>query len=254
MEKPVSEIVDTVAQDAGDYAGDTTGSQSNDDAGNNTGDTGGNDSSSGDTGSNDSGNNGNHYGNDQGDHNAHDDQNKHDGEQTREDHHDNNGGGIVPPPPNGIVRTGMAVGPIASFGSVVVNGVHYDTTAAVITVDGVPGTQADLRVGQVVTIAAELEDGTTAGDATAVTFDVNVEGPIESLDAKRPPIVPGQTVHAVPIPRSTTASAAHMAGLPSATLWRSAPVMADGSIDATRIEKGAWRRFKRAARCPRSTG
>ena len=41
---------------------------------------------------------------------------------------DGNGGPIINPPPSvGIVRTGMAVGPIASFGSVVVNGIHYET-------------------------------------------------------------------------------------------------------------------------------
>jgi hypothetical protein len=32
-----------------------------------------------------------------------------------------------PPPVGGIGRTGVALGPISTFGSVVVNGVRYDT-------------------------------------------------------------------------------------------------------------------------------
>ena len=36
------------------------------------------------------------------------------------------------PPTGGIGRTGVAVGPIANFGSIVVNGVRYDTDSATI--------------------------------------------------------------------------------------------------------------------------
>jgi hypothetical protein len=152
---------------------------------------------------------------------------------------DDGGGGVVPPPSNGIVRTGFVVGPIASFGSVVVNGIHYDTDDATITVDGEPATQADLRVGQVVRITAELEDGETTGTASAIDFDDNVEGPIESIDAAAGVLVVlGQTVRIGPgtsfddsiEPRSIDGLAVgdfvEVSGL----------VMADGSIDATRIE------------------
>lgn len=155
---------------------------------------------------------------------------------------DGGGGPIVPPPSNGIVRTGMSIGPISSFGSVVVNGIHYETDDAAITVDGEPATQADLRVGQVVRIVAELEDGETTGAATSVEFDDNVEGPIESIDvAAGVIIVLGQTVQVGAStsfddsiePRSIEGLAAgdfvEVSGL----------VMSDGSIDATRIEKVA---------------
>lgn len=154
------------------------------------------------------------------------------------------GGGtvITPPPSNGIVRTGMALGPISSFGSVIVNGIHYETDDATITVDGEPATQDDLRVGQVVRIVAELEDGATTGAASAVSFDDNVEGPIASLDvAAGTLVVLGQTVRVGPgtsfdesiQPRSieglTVGDFVEVSGL----------VMADGSIDATRIELDA---------------
>jgi hypothetical protein len=136
----------------------------------------------------------------------------------------------------------MAVGPIASFGSVVVNGIHYETDGAVITVDGEPATQADLRVGQVVRIVAELEDGETTGAASSVDFDDNVEGPIASIDLPGGRfVVLGQTVLVGPetsfdddiSPRSLEGLAAgdfvEVSGL----------VTADGSIDATRIERDA---------------
>ena len=44
-----------------------------------------------------------------------------------------------PTPVGGITRTGLAVavGPITGFGSVIVNGVTYDTDAAEFTSDGV---------------------------------------------------------------------------------------------------------------------
>ena len=58
-----------------------------------------------------------------------------------------------PPPTGGIGRTGIAMGPISTFGSVVVNGVRYETTTANFTVNGSPGTQDDLRVGQVISVS-----------------------------------------------------------------------------------------------------
>ena len=52
-------------------------------------------------------------------------------------------------PPDGgpvgaITRTGVAVavGPVSGFGSVIVNGIRYDTSAAEFTVDGQLATQA----------------------------------------------------------------------------------------------------------------
>lgn len=154
------------------------------------------------------------------------------------------GGGpiINPPPSNGIVRTGMSVGPIASFGSIVVNGIHYDTAGAVITIDGVAGTQADLRVGQVVSITGELEDGKATGTATEVAFDDNVEGPISSIDDGTGVIVVlGQTVRVDGNtsfddsiqPRSIEGLAV------GDSIEVSGLVMADGSINATRIEQTA---------------
>lgn len=156
---------------------------------------------------------------------------------------DDGGGPIInPPPSNGIVRTGMVLGPISSFGSVVVNGIHYDTDDAVITIDGAPATQDDLRVGQVVRIVAELEDGKTTGTASSVDFEDNVEGPIASIDlAAGRFVVLGQTVQVgADTSFDDDISPRSLEGLAVGDFVEvSGLVTADGSIDATRIEKQA---------------
>jgi hypothetical protein len=98
----------------------------------------------------------------------------------------------------GIDRGGgptIAQGPISGFGSVIVNGVHYSTIGATITVDDRPGTESELRVGQVVRIAATLDTSGTSGTATSVTYDDDVEGPVQSIDlAASRLVVLGQSV------------------------------------------------------------
>ncbi len=149
-------------------------------------------------------------------------------------------GGDSPPPSGGIVRTGMAVGPIATFGSVVVNGVRYSTAGATITVDDSPGTESDLRVGQVVRIRGELDAGLTTGTASSVSFDDNVEGPVQTIDAAGSSLVVlGQTVR---VGAGTSfdddIQPASLAGLVVGDIIEvSGLVMADGGIAATRIEK-----------------
>jgi len=149
-------------------------------------------------------------------------------------------GGANPPPSGGIVRTGFAIGPIANFGSVIVNGVRYSTTGATITVDDSPGVESDLRVGQVVRISGELDVGLTTGTASQVSFDDNVEGPVQSIDAVAGTLmVLGQTVRVgAGTSFDDNIQPASLAGLIVGDIVEvSGLVMADGSIDATRIEK-----------------
>ena len=97
----------------------------------------------------------------------------------------------------GIDRGGIvtATGAISGFGSVHVNGVHYVTTGATITLDDNPGTESDLRVGQVVRIEGRIEQDGINGTATRVIFDDEVEGPVQSIDlANSRLVVLGRTV------------------------------------------------------------
>ena len=86
-------------------------------------------------------------------------------------------------------------GTITGFGSVIVNGVRFDTSGATITIDGAVGTEADLAVGQIVVVRGTLDPDGTSGTASTVDFDDAVEGPIESIDLGNDSmVVLGQTV------------------------------------------------------------
>lgn len=82
----------------------------------------------------------------------------------------------------GSDRPGASSGAITGFGSVIVNGVEWNTDAATITVDDQPGTESQLRVGQVVTIRGSVNASGTRGDADTIDFDAAIEGPISFID------------------------------------------------------------------------
>jgi hypothetical protein len=75
-----------------------------------------------------------------------------------------------------------AYGRITQFGSIFVNGVEYDTSAAQIRIDGQDGSQSQLRIGQVVTVKADVNADGTAGAASDVSFSSDVVGPLAQVD------------------------------------------------------------------------
>lgn len=92
-------------------------------------------------------------------------------------------GAVLAPPSGGIGRNGVAVGPIANFGSVIVNGVTYNTDNASFEVNDAPGTQSDLRVGDYVIVQGTINNDGVTGVATSVFYDDLVKGPVDSIDA-----------------------------------------------------------------------
>jgi hypothetical protein len=140
------------------------------------------------------------------------------------------------------IRMFAAVGPItaAGSGSVVVGGVEYSTAGAQVDVDGAPGMQSQLHVGDVVSIG-----GTDFGrgprhdqTATSVAFSGNVRGAVSGVDVPSSTFfVLGQTVHVTP----TTAfdpslQSAGLQGLQNgAELEVSGFSDAAGNIVATRV-------------------
>ena len=102
----------------------------------------------------------------------------------------------TPPPTGGIGRNGVAVGSISNFGSIIVNGVEYNTDSTVFTVnDDSTASQDDLSVGDVVTVNGTIDDNGTTGTATTVLFDDLVTGPVDSVNvAGSSLVVMGQTV------------------------------------------------------------
>ena len=150
----------------------------------------------------------------------------------------NEGGGPIV----GIDRGGVTIsqGPINGFGSVIVNGVRYSTTGASITIDDRPGTEADLRAGQVVRVEGTVDATGTSGTARSIAFNDDVEGPVQSINtAAAQLIVLGQTVQ---VGRSTSfddsISPRSLEGLAVGDRVEvSGLVNADGLISATRIER-----------------
>ena len=81
----------------------------------------------------------------------------------------------------GISGSGKAVGVITQFGSIFVNGVEYDTSNAVIVVNGVLATEDDLGVGMVVFIQGTVNEDGVTGVAEVVIVDDNLKGPISEI-------------------------------------------------------------------------
>ncbi|MCJ8500035.1 DUF5666 domain-containing protein [Desulfatitalea alkaliphila] len=155
------------------------------------------------------------------------------------------GGGTDYHASGGIGGTGVSMGTVTDHGSIMVNGVRFDTQQAQILVEGVPRGQGDadaralLPVGREVVVYGRTT-GATQGQADRVDTFHRVRGPLQSIatssDADYPTLdVLGQTVildaqtrwH----PDTTT-----VVGLPKGTILEvSGPVDGDGAVHAGHI-------------------
>jgi len=89
--------------------------------------------------------------------------------------------GTAPGPVTGIGGTGIiSVGTITGFGSIFVNGVEFETNNASIEIDDSAGSQSGLSVGMVVKVEGTVNDDGITGNATLVSYDGDLEGPIGS--------------------------------------------------------------------------
>jgi len=104
----------------------------------------------------------------------------------------------------GIGGSGItSQGSVSEFGSIFVNGTEFDTRNAVVIVEGEEKGVGDavvlnnLDVGMVVTVYGTRSQDGKPGVANRVTYNKNVEGPVESIDDKgtrKDIVVLGQTV------------------------------------------------------------
>jgi len=86
-------------------------------------------------------------------------------------------------------------GMITGFGSVIVNGVHYDVSDADIEVDDESLVESELEVGQMVRITGEVDDDGLHGTALKVEGETQLRGSIDSIDLDAGVIVAlGQTI------------------------------------------------------------
>lgn len=87
-------------------------------------------------------------------------------------------------------------GRISGFGSVIVNGIRFDDSqAVVIDDDGVMHPRTDLRLGMVVEVDGQLRGNSGQGTARQIRFGHEIAGPVESVDVPGSKLVVlGQTV------------------------------------------------------------
>jgi len=92
-------------------------------------------------------------------------------------------GGLGPLADGGIGGTGISLGSISGFGSIIINGKRFETTNATqIIVEGQPASEQDLKVGFVVRLEGDFINATAA----RIEFAETVLGPIESIVINNP--------------------------------------------------------------------
>ena len=85
----------------------------------------------------------------------------------------------------GIEGTGdiaTASGTVTGFGSVYVNGIHFETEGAKIEIDGQIATETDLDIGMVVTVEGTLNETGTEGIAQVIYANTLIRGGIQSIE------------------------------------------------------------------------
>ena len=88
------------------------------------------------------------------------------------------GGGITG---TGFDKLPVSVGVITNFGSVYVNGIKFATSAeSKVKLDDVIGSENDLKVGMIVSIAGTINETDLTGTATQIIFADDVEGSVLS--------------------------------------------------------------------------
>lgn len=105
----------------------------------------------------------------------------------------------------GIGGTGISWGALVAFGSVNVNGVHYDTSSLEnanpdddegIWIDGKSASYSDLKVGMVVRVHGSIDADGLNGIATGLEYWSLAKGPAQSFNvADNSFTMLGQTVH-----------------------------------------------------------
>ncbi|TNC79284.1 MAG: hypothetical protein C9356_19940 [Oleiphilus sp.] len=92
---------------------------------------------------------------------------------------------------NEAVSNKVVRGSIDGFGSVIVNGVRYNTDSTQFSVNESAGIQADLKVGQVITLYGNANGNN--GVASNIIYELDLKGPITAVEGDTFTVL-GQTV------------------------------------------------------------
>ena len=150
------------------------------------------------------------------------------------------GAGSYTPPSRANAPSGISVGAITGFGSVHLNGKKFQTTSAMIRIDGKTATQGDLRVGDVIEVKGHHDSAANTDIADEIEMHSNVQGPVSAIDTTAQTLtVLGQNV----VVSAATSfddhiSPASLAGVAVGDILEiSGMTAANGDIQATRIER-----------------
>jgi len=78
----------------------------------------------------------------------------------------------------------VAVGPISGFGSIIVNGIRYDDSSAIVAADDRGGlTRSDLRLGMFVEVRGTSDSTTGLGTASAISVRSELKGVVANRTA-----------------------------------------------------------------------
>jgi hypothetical protein len=153
------------------------------------------------------------------------------------------GGGSSPTAtPTAAAAATTFSGPITGFGSVIVNGVRIDDNSAAITLDddNGGGRDADLKLGMVVDIQGEHDNGAQTGRATSISSHSFVQGPISAINAAANQLVVlGVVVTVVPGTAfgGTNATSLASLALNDSVEIHGLPDATGSKVTATRIER-----------------
>lgn len=143
-------------------------------------------------------------------------------------------------PSGSVAATVNAVttGPISGFGSIIINGVRYDDSAAkVVLDDDASVTSANLRLGMMAQVESQREANSTTARATSITSRSYVHGPVSAIAVG----ISQLTVLGVTVTVTPTTVFDNVTGLSALTLNDRVEIHGipdvTGNLTATRIEK-----------------
>ena len=129
----------------------------------------------------------------------------------------------------------VSVGQITGFGSIFVNGVEFETASSVISLEGVEGSESDLKLGMVVIVKGTINSDGLTGIADSVSVKEVIKGVVQTNNMVDTLTVMGQTIE--------VSAATRFDGVvditaipPGGVVEVSGFVKANGVITAARIE------------------
>ena len=136
----------------------------------------------------------------------------------------------------GTGYTDVSRGAITEFGSIFVNGVEFDTTNADINLDGLAGTDTDLKLNMIVTVYGSINPDGLTGVAQSIVVKEVITGMVEAKPSSDTVVVLGHTIEILASTRFD--NVADLSGIMVGdTVEVSGFVKSGGVITANRVEK-----------------